>query len=54
METTAAFDDVTVRPRVLRRCSFCGTITPHEIQPLETAVCVPCQERALAFELDRD
>jgi hypothetical protein len=54
MQTSALLDDATARPRVLRQCSFCEAITPHEIQPAEIPVCIPCQERALAFELDRD
>jgi hypothetical protein len=44
-------------PRLLRRCSLCQGETPHEIRSaagLSVTVCLPCLERALNYELDRD
>lgn len=44
-------------PRFLRHCHECQQTTPHEVKTsagLNVAVCVPCTERSLNYELDRD
>ena len=47
----------TLLPRVLLVCSYCKRETPHEIHAflgMDITVCVPCQQRALVYEMDRD
>ncbi len=44
-------------PKTYRYCLVCHKETPHEIQegPGPTLViCVPCIERELSYELDRE
>ena len=50
-ETTTAW------PKILRHCRACGKETPHQIRQgagVVVTLCVPCLERALTYELDRD
>ena len=51
IETTTAW------PKTLRHCRACGKETPHQIRQgagVVVTLCVPCLERALTYELDRD
>ena len=44
-------------PKTLRFCKACGKETPHEVRSgcgVIAKVCIPCLERALQYELDRD
>jgi hypothetical protein len=44
-------------PKTVRFCKVCHQHTPHEIRPgggLTATICVPCLERALTYELDRE
>ena len=44
-------------PRTLRYCKSCQKHTPHELRTgagVVAVICVPCLERALNYELDRD
>jgi hypothetical protein len=44
-------------PRTIRYCRNCQKHTPHEIREgagVLAAICVPCIERALSYELDRE
>jgi hypothetical protein len=44
-------------PKTLRFCKSCGKQTTHEVRSgagVIATVCVPCLERALQYELDRD
>lgn len=44
-------------PKTLRLCRTCGKETPHQLRQgsgVAVSLCVPCLERALSYELDRD
>ena len=44
-------------PRTRRVCKSCGKETPHQVRSgagVIATVCIPCLERALQYELDRD
>ena len=44
-------------PKTLRYCRTCSKETPHQIRQgagVVVTLCVPCLERALTYELDRD
>ncbi len=44
-------------PKTLRHCRTCGKETPHQLRQgagVVVSLCVPCLERALTYELDRD
>jgi len=44
-------------PRTQRLCKTCGKYTPHQVRSgagVIATVCIPCLERALQHELDRD
>ena len=44
-------------PKTLRYCRSCGKETPHQLRQgtgVVVTLCVPCLERALTYELDRD
>jgi hypothetical protein len=44
-------------PKTLHYCSACGKETPHEIREgsgVLATICLPCLERALTYELDRE
>lgn len=44
-------------PKTLRLCRTCGKETPHQLRQgagVVITLCVPCLERALSYELDRD
>ena len=44
-------------PRVLRLCQRCQRETPHEIHTasgVSVTICMPCLERALNYEMERD
>jgi hypothetical protein len=44
-------------PKTLRYCPLCQKETTHEIREgkrMTVTVCVPCLERALSYELDRE
>ncbi len=44
-------------PRLLRFCKQCQKETPHEIRTgggVIAKICLPCLERDLFYELDRD
>jgi hypothetical protein len=44
-------------PKTLRFCKTCGKETAHQVRSgagVIATVCVPCLERALQYELDRD
>jgi hypothetical protein len=44
-------------PTTLRHCKTCARQTPHEIRTgsgVIATICVPCLQRALQYELDRD
>jgi hypothetical protein len=44
-------------PRTIRPCRTCGKPTPHEVRSgsgVIATVCVPCLQKALNYELDRD
>jgi len=46
-----------VLPKTIRLCRTCGKQTPHEVRSgagVIATVCIPCLERALNYELDRD
>lgn len=50
-ETTAAW------PKTLRLCRTCAKETPHQLRQgsgVVVSLCVPCLERALSYELERD
>jgi len=50
-------DPVQAVPRILRFCEFCQKETPHEIRTgsgIIARICLPCLERDLMYELDRD
>lgn len=51
MQTTAAW------PKTLRYCRTCHKETPHQLREgagVMVTLCVPCLERALSYEQDRD
>lgn len=51
----ASFSDH--RPKTLRFCSVCQKETTHEIRSgagVIAMLCIPCINRSLAYELDRD
>ncbi|GEM_PF-3595987 len=44
-------------PKTLRYCRTCQKETPHQLRQgsgVVITLCVPCLERALSYELDRD
>ena len=50
-ETNAAW------PKTLRYCHSCDKETPHQLRQgaeVVVTICIPCLERALNYELDRD
>jgi hypothetical protein len=50
-ETTTAW------PKTLRYCATCQRETAHQLRQgsgVVVTICVPCLERALSYELDRD
>ena len=57
MSTSQANAENFARPRVLRHCSRCQGETAHEIETTDEGsliFCMPCIERALFYELERD
>ncbi len=47
----------TTWPKTMRYCRTCGKETPHQLRQgtgVVVSLCVPCLERALSYELDRD
>jgi hypothetical protein len=55
MSSARATDAVLTK--ILRFCRFCARETPHEVRNDSHGTrvnCVPCRERALLEELDRD
>lgn len=54
---TRTIENATSWPKILRQCRTCGKETPHQIRQgagVNVTLCVPCLERALSYELDRD
>jgi len=48
---------MTSWPKTLRFCRTCSKETPHQIRQgtgVVVTLCVPCLERALTYELNRD
>ena len=44
-------------PSTLRFCKVCEGQTPHQVRTgsgVVATICIPCLERALQYELDRD
>jgi hypothetical protein len=44
-------------PKTIRYCTTCAKETPHEIREgsgIIATICLPCVERALSYELDRE
>jgi hypothetical protein len=44
-------------PKTIRYCPLCGKQTTHEFKEgggLVATICIPCVERALSYELDRE
>jgi hypothetical protein len=44
-------------PTTLRFCKVCGEQTPHQVRTgagVVATICIPCMERTLQYELDRD
>jgi len=44
-------------PKTFRYCPLCGKETPHEIREgagVVATLCVPCLDRAVTYELDRE
>ena len=44
-------------PKTMRFCRICSKETPHQIRQgagVVVTLCIPCLERALTYELDRD
>ena len=44
-------------PKTIRFCKVCEKETPHQLREgsgLVAKICIPCMERALHYELDRD
>ena len=51
----ASLDCLT--PKTLLFCPVCRRVTPHEIREVTgvaATACVPCINRALCYELDRE
>jgi len=45
------------QPRTFRFCHVCSKETPHQIRAgagINAILCLPCLERVLHYELDRD
>ena len=54
---TGITETSTAWPKTLRLCRTCGKETPHQLRQgsgVIVTLCVPCLERALSYELDRD
>lgn len=50
-------ETATAWPKTLRYCQTCRKETPHQLRQgagMVVTICVPCLERALSYELDRD
>ena len=50
-------ETTTSWPKTMRYCRTCSKETPHQIRQgtgVVVTLCVPCLERALIYELDRD
>jgi len=46
-----------VMPKTMRYCKVCQKDTPHEVRSgagVIARMCLPCLERALSYELDRE
>jgi len=46
-----------VMPKTIRFCRVCQKDTPHEVRSgagVIARMCIPCLERALTYELDRE
>lgn len=51
------FTTKTDWPKTIRYCRVCQKDTPHEIREgagVVATFCVPCVQRTLSYELDRD
>lgn len=54
---TQTIETTRTWPKTMRFCRTCQKETPHQLRQGTGAVvslCVPCLERALSYELDRD
>lgn len=57
MSASVGTEMTTAWPKTLRYCQACHRETPHQLRQGGAAVvtiCIPCLERALNYELDRD
>ena len=57
MSAPMGTEATTAWPKTLRYCRSCEKETPHQLRQgsgVVVMLCVPCLERALSYELDRD
>ena len=50
-------EPIPAPPKTMRFCKVCGRETPHEVRAgngVVAKICIPCQERELMWNLDRD
>ncbi len=55
--STQTTETTTTWPKTMRFCRTCHKETPHQLRQgtgVVVSLCVPCLERALSYELDRD
>ena len=51
------FEPYQTQPKTIRFCKACQQETPHEVREgggVVAKLCIPCMERTLYYELDRD
>ena len=57
MSAPIRIETATAWPKTLRYCPTCQRETSHQLRQgagVVVTICVPCLERALSYELDRD